>query len=466
MFINITSTIDTKYLTYSSGQCIIRLDLSRDIFQHIRLGIYKSPNVIEEYDDSTGMYEVIPYKNISHILQSIAICAKDFNNNGLEDFIIIRDSNLSDTDIISNNKLSYFTYNFKSNQWIRKSIKIPYIEPCTSITSISNGFLISNSANPPLILEKIGNELKLGVENIVFHPKLGLGTTKFTTKSIINLRGLIKGVDGIILNGSHENTYNFYEQFLFTIKNNKIIIEPWIERVLLNSTSATFINVNPTKEIYGLLIANYGQEHILYLFNNHTYIGKTKLPGSYAICVIAADFDNDGCDEIFILNYRQHNQLYRVIDETNIEPIQIAQAYNNRYSDTRTNSSYTSSCIMDLDNDGFLELFNTAGDVFLGNGLFKVAEIFKKNNKFLRVYPKNSNGTPHRGAVVTIKYNNKKYKRIIDNGGNAGSQSEPIAHFGLGNYNGPISIMIKWTDNTKIKMKVNNGNQIVEIKKE
>ncbi len=455
MFINITSNIDTKYLVYSSGQCILRLDPSKDIFHHIRLGIYKSPTVIEEYDNTTGMYEVIPYKNISLALQSIGICAKNTNSSSLEDFVITRDSN----------KISYFSFSPKKNHWIRKTIQLPFNESCTSITCVPNGFLIGNSRNPPLLLESSKDELKLGVENIDFDNRLSIGNNKFFTRSIINFKGLINGLDGVILNGTNETFYNFYHQYIFQIDKNKILIEPWIENVMLNSTSATFVNVNPSKEIYGLLIGNYGADHILYLFKNHTFISKTKIAGSYAICVLAADFDNDGHDEIFILNYRQHNQLYRVLDETNIEPIQLAQAYTSRYSDTRANSSYTSSVVMDLDNDGFLELFNTAGEIFLGNGLFKVAEIFKKNHNYLRVFPKNPNGSPHRGAVVIIKFSGKKYKRIIDNGGNAYSQSEPIAHFGLGNYNGPVNILIKWTDGTKTKHKNIKPNQVFTVKK-
>ena len=115
MFINITSNIDTKYLVYSAGQCILRLDPSKNELQHIRLGIYKSPNVIEEYDSSTGMYEIIPYKNISLTLQCIGICARDLGNSGLEDFLVTRDSN----------KISYFSYSFRKNQWIRKTTFAP-----------------------------------------------------------------------------------------------------------------------------------------------------------------------------------------------------------------------------------------------------------------------------------------------------------------------------------------------------
>ncbi len=456
MFINITSAIDTKYLTYSSGQAVLRLDPSKTNFQHIRLGIYKSPTIVEEYDPSSGMYDILALKNISEVLQCIGICAKDMNNKGLEDFIVTREDN----------KISYYTYRFDKNQWIRKSIQLPYTEPCTSITSIPNGFLIGNSNNPPLVLNTSGKNIELSVEEIDFDPRIGLQHKHFQTRSIINLKGLIKGLDGVILNGNNDAFSTFHEQFIFQLDKGKIRIEPWIESMLTNSTSATFVNVNPSKKIYGLLMANYGQEHILYLFKKDKLIGKNTLPGSYAMSVLAADFDNDGKDEIFVLNYRQHNQLYRVVDETNIEPIQLAQAYNNRYWDTRSNNTYTSSIAMDLDGDGFLELFNTAGDIFIGNALYKVEEMYKKNNRYLRVYPQNENGAPHRGAVVTIRYQKKKYKRIIDNGGNAFSQNEPIAHFGLGEYNGPIDVKVLWTDGTVTKSKNVKSNQIMIIKKQ
>jgi hypothetical protein len=45
------------------------------------------------------------------------------------------------------------------------------------------------------------------------------------------------------------------------------------------------------------------------------------------------------------------------------------------------------------------------------------------------------------------------------------SQSEPVAHFGLGKYTGDIDVTIKWTDGTKSRMKGVKGNQVVSMVK-
>jgi hypothetical protein len=92
-------------------------------------------------------------------------------------------------------------------------------------------------------------------------------------------------------------------------------------------------------------------------------------------------------------------------------------------------------------------------------------EIYRNNNRYLRIQPKNGESSSHQGAIVKISYEGKIYKRIIDNGGNAMSQSEPIAHFGLGNYKGGVDVTIKWTDGTKTHMKGVKGNQVVSVVK-
>lgn len=453
MFINLNPIINTKYLIYSSGQAVLQLDPSRDLFQHIRVGIFQSPTMVGEFETSSGYYQLSRYNNVTEKLNGNAICARSFNNGVLEDFLITR----------NNNKISYFTYSFKDSQWLRKSFMSPYLETPTSITAIPNGFLIGSSSNPPIpLLENSKEKVKINLDTLEF--KINPLELKFSTRSIINLRGLFDDFDGVILNGTINLTYSFLEQYTFRLKKGKIYIEPWIDSILTNSTSATFVNINPSKQLYGLFLGNFGHDHYLYIFHKKKFIKKIKFAGSYCTCVIAADFDNDSHDEILIVNHKQHNQLYKVIDEDHIEPIEIAQAYNNLYWKSNSNSSPTSAIVLDLNNDGFLELFITASEIFLGNGLFSVAEINRKKHNYLRVFPKNSNGSPHRGAIVILKAGDKKYKRIIDNGGNSYSQSEPIAHFGLGDYRGMVDVKIKWTDGTNTKHKNITTNQLLIIR--
>jgi hypothetical protein len=119
---------------------------------------------------------------------------------------------------------------------------------------------------------------------------------------------------------------------------------------------------------------------------------------------------------------------------------------------------------MDIDKDGFLELYTTSGHIFnTGNNWFKVGNIYRNGNNYLRIHPKNGDFSSHQGAIVKISYDGKIYKRIIDNGGNAMSQCEPIAHFGLGSYKGPVDVTVKWTNGTKSHMKDVKVNQVVSI---
>jgi hypothetical protein len=452
MFVYILHNVSEKFLAYFSGQAVLNLNPSEPKFSHIALGAHKSPTMSLTYQPKSGIYKFTLFKNLTKPNDSIAICASDSNNDGIEEFIITQNSN----------KILYYTYDLPKNEWNYIKIRSPYEQLNSSITKIPNGFLVGNTANPPFIFRynSLDKKVKLDRQSVVFPDD-----AQFHTRSILNFKGLFKGFDGLILNASNKS-YQLFPQYSFNIKNDKIEVNNWISKELVNSSSATFVNINPSRRIYGLLVGNFGSAHILYLFKNKKYIGQQKLIGSYCNCVYAADFDNDGNDEIFILNYKQYNQLYRVENENTIQPIQIGQAYTGLYYNPLAQTNYISTITMDLDEDGLLEVYNTSGDsFFVGNSLLKPYEMYKEN-KFIRVYPINQNGSPHRGAIVSIKFEGKKYKRIIDNGGNAYSQSEPIAHFGLGKYNSSISIKVKWTDGTVSKRKNERPNQVVKIIKE
>ena len=66
---------------------------------------------------------------------------------------------------------------------------------------------------------------------------------------------------------------------------------------------------------------------------------------------------------------------------------------------------------------------------------------------------------------ILIKFLKQTYKRIIDNGGSSMSQHEPIAHFGIGTYSGPIRVTIVWTDGTKTVLKDVPSNQVIIVNK-
>lgn len=460
MFVYILHNVSEKTQAFLSGHAVIRLDPTSNKFSHIALGAHKYPTVALTYQEKSGIYKFTKVKNLTKPNNSIGIASMDITGDGFEELLITQKSNY----------LLYYTYNFSKKKWNEIKIKSPYDFSekdslmNSSITIVPNAFLIGNTKYPPFLLkyDSVDKKCIIDKESVILK---NIKEPIFNTRSIINFKGLFKEFDGIILNGSNLS-YQIYPQYMFKINNDKINVNYFLnqEKLLVNAKSATFLNVNPKERIYGLLIGNFGSTHILYLFHNKKLIGTKKLTASFCSCVYAADFDNDGHDEIFFLNYRQYNQLYRVEDENNINNIEIGQGYTGKYYYPLQNTTYISTVSMDLDNDGILEIFNTSGDSFFsGNALLKATNNNTRGNNYLRVYPMNSNGSPHKGAIVSIKFNELKYKRIIDNGGNVYSQSEPIAHFGLGKYNSNVNVLVEWTNGSKTKITNVKPNQLLKV---
>jgi len=460
MFVNWSPFIDTKYRIYNSGQAFI---LYKNVLYHIGLGTYNSPNSIQYYNKDTNELKFIKitdkkYNSILKIQDGFAIAVNDSNKNGYEDLLITYGDK-------NKNILALYYLDTVDHIWKYKIIKNPRSFQNSSITITPYGYLVGNTEDAPFIVRWNSNNKSYEIDTnfVSYHPGL-----KFNTRSIVNFKGLIKDIDGFVLNGINQRLRELdtFKQYYFTMDKSGIVIRPWLDNKNMNTMSITFVNINPSKGIYGFLFGNWAQESYLYMFKNGKYLKTHVFEVSYCTSVIAADFDNDGKDEIFFANGYLYNTLYRVNDENNIQKIEVGQAYNDSYYSPKRLFYMLSSIVMDIDKDGFLELYTTAGYIFnTGNNWFKVGTIYRNGNRYLRVHPKNGESSSHQGAVVKISYHGKIYKRIIDNGGNAMSQCEPIAHFGLGNYMGDIDVTVKWTDGTKTHMKSVKGNQTLFIKK-
>jgi hypothetical protein len=456
MFVNWTPFINTKYRIYNSGQGFI---LYNNVLFHISLGAYNSPNSIRYYDKNNGELEFVKindkrYKSILKIQDGFAIAISDGNKNGYEDLLITYAGKNS-------NILALYYLDTNDHIWKYKTLKNPRNFQNSSITITPYGFLVGNTGDAPFMVRWNNNSYEVDTSFVKYQPGL-----KFKTRSIVNFKGLIKDIDGFVLNGVNERLRetDTFKQYFFTMNDSGISIKPWLDDKNMNTMSVTFVNINPSKGIYGFLFGNWAQESYLYMFKNGKYLKKHVFEVSYCTSVIAADFDNDGKDEIFFANGYLYNTLYRVNDENNINKIEVGHAYNDSYFTPRGIFFMLSSITMDIDKDGFLELYTTSGHIFnTGNNWFKVGNIYRNGNNYLRIHPKNGDFSSHQGAIVKISYDGKIYKRIIDNGGNAMSQCEPIAHFGLGSYKGPVDVTVKWTNGTKSHMKDVKVNQVVSI---
>jgi hypothetical protein len=152
---------------------------------------------------------------------------------------------------------------------------------------------------------------------------------------------------------------------------------------------------------------------------------------------VAADFDNDGREELLLVNHRERNRLFRLGEETQmLDPGDAAEA----------DRSNVAAVVADLDGDGTLELILTHSD---GTpSLYK--PIAPATNHWLRIRPLTRLGAPARGATVLAVVRGRPMIRVIDCG-NGGSQNEPVAHFGLGRDHAD-SVTITWPDGAGITL--------------
>jgi hypothetical protein len=156
--------------------------------------------------------------------------------------------------------------------------------------------------------------------------------------------------------------------------------------------------------------------------------------------VIAADFDNDGYQEIFFNNIGEPNRLFALRDGdwVGLSPGDAHEAQG----------LGTGAAIADLDGDGRLELLIAHGES--GYQPLSLYHTPANDNNYLRVRPLTAHGAPARGAVVTITAGGRTQRRAIDAGSGYLCQMEPIAHFGLGAVDHVDRVQVRWVDGTTI----------------
>ena len=154
--------------------------------------------------------------------------------------------------------------------------------------------------------------------------------------------------------------------------------------------------------------------------------------------VIAADFDNDGYEEIFWNNIGEPNRLFKKVDGEWVEADMGAAL--------EPDGLGTGAAIVDIDGDGRLELFVAHGES--GEQPLSLFRWGANSNHFLRVNPLTSQGGAARGAIVKLITEERQQLRVIDAGSGYLCQMEPVAHFGLGQFSGSVSIEVRWPDGT------------------
>ena len=152
--------------------------------------------------------------------------------------------------------------------------------------------------------------------------------------------------------------------------------------------------------------------------------------------VIAADFDNDGYEEIFFNNIGQPNRLFGR-RSGRWQPIEIGEALE-------PFGLGTGAAVGDFDNDGRLELL-----IAHGESAAQPLTLYRtplNRHHWLRVLPLTIHGAPARGAVVVLETFGRTLRRAIDAGSGYLCQMEPVAHFGLAGQTQINRVRVHWPD--------------------
>jgi hypothetical protein len=143
--------------------------------------------------------------------------------------------------------------------------------------------------------------------------------------------------------------------------------------------------------------------------------------------LVAADFDNDGRQELFGNVLGGENQLFERIDSESASPPEWTACSPGDAAEPR--GLGTGAVTADFDGDGTLELLIVHGEVDSQPLSLYGTDT---DNDWLRVRPTTQHGAPARGAVVTLDTDRGRQRRVIDAGSSYLCQCEPVAHFGLG----------------------------------
>ncbi|HVK19301.1 MAG TPA: CRTAC1 family protein [Fimbriiglobus sp.] len=162
------------------------------------------------------------------------------------------------------------------------------------------------------------------------------------------------------------------------------------------------------------------------------------LPGAVRT-VIAADFDNDGFEELFFNALGEPNRLFRVRDGSWLLTDAGVAA--------EPDGLGTGAAVADIDGDGRLELL-----VAHGESTVQPLSLFKgpdTGHGWLRVRPLTRFGAPARGARVRLTAGGRTQLRVIDGGSGYLCQMEPVAHFGLGAVEEVEEVVVTWPDGAR-----------------
>ena len=208
---------------------------------------------------------------------------------------------------------------------------------------------------------------------------------------------------------------------------------------------------------FAIVYGNWEGPHRLFVRSSDGIWDDIAPPGmarpSRIRTLIAADFDNDGYEELFFNNIGEPNSLFAQRNGDWVK-VDIGAA-------AEPDGLGTGAVVGDFDGDGRLELLISHGES--GAQPMSLYQVANMGNHYLRVLPLTRYGGPARGATVTLITSTRTQRRFIDAGSGYLCQMEPVAHFGLGKVQAVQAVEVRWPDGSQTRIENPAVDQLIRV---
>jgi len=296
------------------------------------------------------------------------------------------------------------------------------------------GFFVANYGGPMRLYELITDSLEL----IDAAPELGLNMV--TGGRGILPAPIISDRTDLFLNNENGPNFLLVNNGMGTF--DEIAEEAGISDPFENGRGVAVLDANGDGRL-DLIYGNWEGPHRLCIqTESRSFINVAPPEMSYPSrvrTVIAADFDNDGYDEVFFNNISQPNRLFSWRENRWIM-LDLGEAQESY-------GAGTGAVVGDFDGTGQLKLLISHGESMIQPLTYYMPS--SNNNNWMRVLPLTKYGAPARGAAVRLYAGGRLQIKVIDAGSGYLCQMEPVAHFGLGLVGQVDYVEVQWPDGSR-----------------
>ncbi len=413
---------------------------------------FSGPNLVLKYNGQ-GFVNIADETLADAGRRAIGVAAGDIDGDGREEIYVLN------TDTYTGRKrFGDRLFDYRDGKWV-DLFSLPENQDALNLTAGRSvvcvdrkgtgkyGFFVANYGGPMRLYELDDNGRLVDVA-----PEAGLDLTT-GGRSIVSLPLLSNRMDIFAANEQGQN-------FLFRNRGDGTFEEiaeiAGIDDPFQNGRGLVVLDVDGDGR-FDVVYGNWLGLHRMYL---QVEEGKFKdvAPPDMTIpspirTVIAADFDNDGYEELFFNNIGEPNRLFAQQEGT-WKAIDTGDAWE-------PDGFGTGAAVGDLDEDGQLALIVAHGESSTQPLTLYLPS--QSDNAWLRVLPLTPKGAPARGAIVTLVGEHRIQKRAIDAGSGYLCQMEPVAHFGLGKHPGVKRVEVRWPDGAMATIEAPEIKQLLRV---